>query len=181
MTMCRLTHVLTRACGVRAFVQKLCALSHDNADVCDGTAALQMRVMFGGPAEVVCADRLPSPVFAKPSLRANKVEVGNHPAGKGLVQPHLRLVGSLRSVAPANHPSRITGSNIGGGKVAILDGIGDTALKGASPNRRIVVGAALIVALKPCSNPCKAVEVGPRMDIPAQIGEEETVSLLLFS
>ena len=42
----RLVHVLARARRVRAGVEKLRALAHDNADVGDGAAVLQMRVMF---------------------------------------------------------------------------------------------------------------------------------------
>ena len=97
-----LVHVCARAhCGGTG-VEKLRALPDHDSDIGDGAAGCEVGIVPGGPAEVIDADLLPAAVFAKTVLRADEVIVGNHAAGEGFVQPHPRLGGVLRGVAPAS-------------------------------------------------------------------------------
>jgi len=175
-----LAHILARVRRDRPFVEELGALAQDNADVGDGAVAFEVGVMFGGPTEIVGADLLPAAVFAEACLGADEVVVGDHAAGEGFVHPQFCFRRILGGVAPADETCGVSGGDVGDRERAVLDGIGDSALEGASPNCGIVVGAALIVTLKPGGDFCEPVEVGAGVDVAAEIGEEKTVGLFFF-
>ena len=174
-----LAHVLARVRGGGAFVEELSALAHDDADIGDGAARLEVSIMPGGPAKVVCAYLLPSTVFSEAVLRADEVKVGNHAAGERLVQPHLRLGGVLGGIAPADDTGGVGGGDVGG-ELAVLHGVADAALQGASPDGGVVVGAALVVALKPGGDLTETGKIRTGMNIAAEVREVKAVGLLLF-
>ena len=105
--------------------------------------------------------------------------VERHAAGERFVQPHFRFGGIFRGIAPADRAGGVGGGDIGG-EFSVHHGVADAALQAASPDRRIIVGAALIVGLEPDCGFAEAIEVGAAADIAAEVCEEEAVGLLLF-
>ena len=89
------------------------------------------------------------------------------------------LGGILRGVAPGHRAGRVCGCDVGG-EFSVQHGIADAALQAASPDRRVVIGAPLIVGLEPGSDLAEAVEIGAAADVAAEVGEEEAVRLFLF-
>ena len=61
----RLVHVVRVSACRGTGIEKLRALSHDNADVCDGSASRQVGIVLCRPVEIIGADFLPAAVFAK--------------------------------------------------------------------------------------------------------------------
>ena len=138
-----------------------------------------MSIVLRGPAKVIDADLLPAPVFAEAVLRSDEVVVGRHTAGKGLVQPHPCLVRILRGISPADDTGGIRRGDISG-KFAVEYGIADSALEAASPHRRIIVGAALVVGLVPRGDLSQPVKIWAAAHVAAKIGKEKAVRLLLL-
>ena len=83
---------------------------------------------------------------------------------------------ALRQVTAAG---RVSGSDVRR-EFSVQHGIADAALQAASPDRRIIIGAALIVGLEPGSDFAEAIEIGAAADIATKVGEEKAVRLFLF-
>lgn len=136
--------------------------------------------MFVSPLEIVDADLVPATVFAEAGLGADEVVVGDHAAGEGFVHPHLCLCKILGGVTPADETGGISGSDVGDRERTVLDGVGDSALEGTSPDGWIVIGTALVVTLEPGGDFCEPVEVGAGVDVAAEVSEVKTVGLFFW-
>src|SRR5262249_46375586 len=64
----RLTHVVVSVSCQWRRIQKLRALSHDDADVCEGPAGLQVGIVFLRPLKIIGTNLLPAAIFSEPRL-----------------------------------------------------------------------------------------------------------------
>src|ERR1700759_3825193 len=103
-----------------------------------------MRIVFGGPVEVVGSDLLPAAIFSETVFRSDEVKIREHATGDSFVQPHRSLCWIFGRVAPAHDASGV-GSGDVGRDLAALYSTADAALQSAPPNRGIVVCSALII------------------------------------
>ena len=138
-----------------------------------------MRIVAGGPAEVVGADLLPAAIFVEACFGADEVAVKRQASGERFVHPHANFFGTLGAVAPVDHARGVASCNIRR-ELSVHDGVADAGLQGASPDGRVLVGAPLVVALEPLREFAEAVEVGSGMHVAAEVGEEEAVGLFLL-
>ena len=105
--------------------------------------------------------------------------VRRHARGQRLIEPHLLFLLRFVHIAPARCAGRPRARNIRC-HFAVLHGVAHTALQRASPDRRVVAAAALVVALEPLAQLAQLHQVGRAADAAAQVGEIEIARLLLF-
>src|SRR5580704_6690743 len=177
--LCRLAHVVVSVSGCGSRIKKLRALSHDEADVSEGSAGLQVGIVFLRPLKIIRTEFLPASIFSESRLRADEVVVERHAAGQRFVQPHSCFSGVFGSIAPADCAGRVSGGDVGG-EFSFHHGAAHAALQAASPDGWIVRGAALIVGLEPDCGFAEAIEVGAAADVATKVCEVKAVGLLFF-
>src|SRR5215472_11441508 len=135
--------------------------------------------MPGRPAKILLTHSLPPPVLSEPSLRSDEMKVWPHAAGRGLAQPHPRFVRIFRCVSPPDHASRVRGSNVRS-NFSVEHCIAHTPLQAASPHRRLIIRATLVVPLEPHCDLSDPIEIRSAAHVAARVREEEAVRFLLF-
>src|SRR5439155_17240751 len=127
------------------------------------------------PLEEFCPGGPPSQVLRR---SAKPVIPRHHAAGRGLRQPHPRLLGRFRRMPPKR-----AGIGIGAGYVrdglALHHGMRHSALLSAVPYGR-VSAPALMIGVEPAGHRRNSLEIGYRADAAAQVSYVHAVPFLLL-
>src|SRR4051794_30796946 len=73
----------------RGFVEQMSSLSNNDTEVRNRTLVEKMLVVTRQPVEVLVSRLLPPAIFAESVLASDEVIPRHHPAGHGLIHPHL--------------------------------------------------------------------------------------------
>ena len=79
--------------GLRAGIEQLRALPHDDADIGQRAAHAEVRIVRGHPVEEFVGSLLPAAVDLEAFVATDEVAVGDDAAGQRFVEPHAQLVG----------------------------------------------------------------------------------------
>src|ERR1039458_1564021 len=173
-------HVLSHERATRRLVEQAGPLAHHHAQIRDRALIDEVGIVPGHPIEVSPGRLQPAAVLAHPVLAADNVAIRRHSRGERLVKPHLFLFPGLVDVTPAGRAGGPRPRYVGG-HLALLDGVAHAALQGASPDRRIVSAASLVVALEPLAELAELHQAGRAAYAAAKIAEIEIRRLLLLA